>query len=838
MKKGRLAINTRGFTTVEALLAASVFGLIVTALVGALIYGLQSMAVSGEQSRAADLTREGIEAVRSIRDDDVTNIAAGTYGLALVGNEWTFSGSSDTTDIFTRQVVISNVATGIYEVACTVTWQQTLQRSGTITFTSYITYWEAPDTTAPGDVSDLATSGPTTTTVDLSWTAPGDDGNSLTATSYDVRYSTSDITNLTQWTAATQATGEPAPSVAGTTENMTVTGLSPGTTYYFAIRTSDEVPNESGTSNRPTATTVSAADTTPPAAVADLATSGATTTTVDLDWTAPGDDGNSGTATTYDVRYSTATIDEGNWAAATPATGEPSPSIAGSAESMTVSGLTASTTYYFAIKTNDEVPNVSAISNVPSATTSAIPDTTPPADVSDLATGAVTSTSIDLSWTAPGDDGAVGTATTYDVRYATSDINNEVQWAAATQATGEPAPSVAGTTENMTVTGLSPGTTYYFVMKTSDEVPNTSGRSNRPNATTASGADTTPPDAVSDLALSGETTSSVDLAWTAPGDDGATGTATTYDVRYSTSAIDDGNWAAATQATGEPSPSVAGTSESMTVSGLAGSTTYYFAIKTSDEVPNVSGLSNVPNTATLGDTTPPDAVADLALSGETQTSVNLAWTAPGDDGATGTATTYDVRYSTAAINDGNWAAATQATGEPSPSVAGSSESMTVGSLSPNTTYYFAIKTSDEVPNESSLSNVPSTTTLAANQSDSLSIDTSSAAIDGGDTSHVIGITIQNTGGGDIVLDTMTVSWTGGGGGSKLKEININTNTLWTGNGSSGQVSDLSPNFTLVSGAGAYPITFLEWSKAMTGLTLNLTFTMSDASTKSVTGITP
>ena len=186
-----------------------------------------------------------------------------------------------------------------------------------------------------------------------------------------------------------------------------------------------------------------------------------------------------------------------------------------------------------------------------------------------------------------------------------------------------------------------------------------------PNATTADG---TAPADVTDVATGTVTTSSVALSWTAPGDDGATGTATTYDVRYSTSTITAGNWASATPATGEPAPSVAGSAETFTVTGLSESTTYYFAIKTSDEVPNESGLSNVPSAATA--TTAPDAVTDLATGTVTTSSVDLSWTAPGDDGATGTATTYDVRYSTSTITAGNWASATQAAGEPAPSVAG------------------------------------------------------------------------------------------------------------------------------------------------------------------------
>ena len=520
------------------------------------------------------------------------------------------------------------------------------------------------DGTAPDAVTDLAIGTVTGSSVQLSWTAPGDDGATGTATSYDVRYSTSTIT-AGNWASATPATGEPAPSVAGSTETFTVTGLSESTTYFFAIKTSDEVPNESAISNVPSAAT---ADGTAPDAVTDLAIGTVTTSSVALSWTAPGDDGATGTATSYDVRYSTSTITAGNWASATPATGEPAPSVAGSTETFTVTGLSESTTYFFAIKTSDEVPNESALSNVPSAATA---DGTAPDAVTDLAIGTVTGSSVQLSWTAPGDDGATGTATSYDVRYSTSTITAG-NWASATPATGEPAPSVAGSTETFTVTGLSESTTYFFAIKTSDEVPNESAISNVPSAATADG---TAPDAVTDLAIGTVTTSSVALSWTAPGDDGATGTATSYDVRYSTSTITAGNWASATPATGEPAPSVAGSTETFTVTGLSESTTYFFAIKTSDEVPNESALSNVPSAATA-DGTAPDAVTDLAIGTVTTSSVQLSWTAPGDDGATGTATSYDVRYSTSTITAGNWASATPATGEPAPSVAGSTETFT------------------------------------------------------------------------------------------------------------------------------------------------------------------
>ncbi|MCD6347548.1 MAG: fibronectin type III domain-containing protein [Bacteroidales bacterium] len=106
-----------------------------------------------------------------------------------------------------------------------------------------------------------------------------------------------------------------------------------------------------------------------PSEITDLSASNPTINSITLSWTAPGDDADSGTAASYDIRYSTSPIDESNWDSADQVTGEPTPLLAGSAQSMTVSGLTSGTTYYFAIKASDEVGNVSLLSNVASATT-------------------------------------------------------------------------------------------------------------------------------------------------------------------------------------------------------------------------------------------------------------------------------------------------------------------------------------------------------------------------------------------------------------------------------------------------------------------------------------
>ena len=63
----------------------------------------------------------------------------------------------------------------------------------------------------------------------------------------------------------------------------------------------------------------------------------------------------------------------------------------------------------------------------------------------------------------------------------------------------------------------------------------------------------------------------------------------------------------------------------------------------------------MPTVATLNDTVACRRRRTLATT-PYATAVKLTWTAPGDDGTVGTATSYDVRYSTGVINAGNWGA--------------------------------------------------------------------------------------------------------------------------------------------------------------------------------------
>jgi hypothetical protein len=234
--------------------------------------------------------------------------------------------------------------------------------------------------------------------ITLSWTTPGDDSLQGQASQFDLRYSTSPIT-AANFGAATRFTAMPAPAASGTRQSVVVTGLSPATTYYFAIKTADEVPNWALISNLYSRATLAAPDTVRPAPVATLAVTALTDTTATLSWNAVGDDSLTGTASTYDIRYSTSPITLANWTSASQVTGEPAPQAPGSLQTYQVRGLARQTRYYFAIRVADDAGQPSALSNVPSATTL---DTMPPAAIRDLAIGFLWSNvTMSAAWTRP-----------------------------------------------------------------------------------------------------------------------------------------------------------------------------------------------------------------------------------------------------------------------------------------------------------------------------------------------------------------------------------------------------------------------------------------------------
>jgi hypothetical protein len=106
----------------------------------------------------------------------------------------------------------------------------------------------------PGTVTDLSVQpGTGQGEIDLTWTAPGADGDRRTATKYVIKFSTytspGSIDDQAEFESATTFVQTLSPASPDGTETLTLTGLQPGTSYYIAVEARDAADNQAYLSN-------------------------------------------------------------------------------------------------------------------------------------------------------------------------------------------------------------------------------------------------------------------------------------------------------------------------------------------------------------------------------------------------------------------------------------------------------------------------------------------------------------------------------------------------------------------------------------------------------------
>lgn len=132
----------------------------------------------------------------------------------------------------------------------------------------------------------------------------------------------------------------------------------------------------------------------------------------------------------------------------------------------------------------------------------------------------------------------------------------------------------------------------------------------------------------------------------------------------------------------------------------AGATTTSFAVAIGGSFPSPPG-----------DTTPPAQVTDLQVTQVGSTYAILEWTAPGNNGTTGQASEYDLRYSTTGpLTNATFSQGVQVP-TPLPGIAGTVQTANASGLQPATFYWFALRTADSVPNWSPISDLATINTL-------------------------------------------------------------------------------------------------------------------------------
>ncbi|CAN5144544.1 hypothetical protein BH11PSE11_BH11PSE11_06060 [soil metagenome] len=494
-------------------------------------------------------------------------------------------------------------------------------------------------------------------------------------------------------------------TLIGTTTH-TASGLEPNTTYYLVAKAQDAGGLETVDSNQVTATTPDA----PIGAVAGptLVAGTATDKTVPLSWSAVG------SATGYNIYFGTSSTGIRTKANANAVT----------TTSYTVGSLNASTAYYFWGRSLDGSGLAGTESAAVSATTAApafcqlhtasnwahgqagratgtgcavghmcavgsmqdmglnntYTNTTLKeapsgyfiissdcasqiAAPTGLTVGTVTTNSVALSWT------AVAGASGYNVYISTTALGTNETKANAALITGA----------SYTVTGLQSNTKYYFFVTSQDSAGTQSQKSDVMSATTLTNAQAAP----TALTVGTITPSSVALSWT------AAASATGYNVY--TSDVSTASGGVLTKA-----GSTAATN--YTVTGLRGSTLYYFVTKAYNASSQESAASNEVSatTSAAAAITAPTALGIVA--GTTVTSIPVSFTASGSADLQGT----NMYYST--VNGGPY------TKHNSIPIGGTT--YTYSGLNSSTTYYFVARAINLSGVESGNSNQASGATLA------------------------------------------------------------------------------------------------------------------------------
>jgi hypothetical protein len=477
--------------------------------------------------------------------------------------------------------------------------------------------WTQQTLPAPA-ISAVSVSGITTTSATITWTT---DQASTSLVNYG--------------TSAAYGSASTLNSTLSTSHSVTLTGLTPGTTYDFDVVAANSA-GATSTSNNLTFTTTAL-----PPVISAVSTSGITTTSATVTWTTD-------QATTSLVNYGTSA-----------AYGSASTlnSTLSTSHSVTLTGLTPGTTYDFDVVAANSA-GTSSTSNNLTFTTTALPPV-----ISAVSTSGITTTSATVTW-------ITDQATTSQVNYGTS----------AAYGSASTLNSTLSTSHSVTLTGLTPGTTYDFDVVSANSAGTSSTSANATFATSAASGGGTPLKILY-VASWSITTSGATIGW-------STEVNSTTQVLYGT-----------TPSFGLTSPLQTSLTNShgVTLSGLNPGTTYYYAVQST--APNgSSGTSSVYSFTTYGVAEP--QISAVAVSGITGTSATITWTTDQPSTALvnyGTTTGYGA-YST--LN----------------STLSTSQSVTLTGLAPGTTYDFDVVSTDSIGYTSSSANLTFTTTTTASGS--------------------------------------------------------------------------------------------------------------------------
>ena len=460
----------------------------------------------------------------------------------------------------------------------------TLTLSGTGLTSKTVTVTVTDDDNPPGAPTGLTATASGTSTINLSWTAPADDGGA-SISGYKIEVSPNGSSG---WSNREANTGS-------TSTSYSHTGLDAGTTRHYRVSAINSV-GTGAASNVDDATTDDDAATVPGTPTGLTATASGTST-INLTWNAPSSDGG---ASISGYRIEISPNGTSSWTNRVGNTNSTSTSYAHT-------GLSPGTTRHYRVSAINSV-GTGAASNVDDATTDDAAATVPGTPTGLTATASGTST-INLTWNAPSSDGGASISG-YRIEISP---NGTSSWTNRVGNTNSTSTSYAHT-------GLSAGTTRHYRVSAINSV-GTGAASNVDDATTDDAAATVP-GTPTGLTATASGTSTINLTWNAPSSDGG---ASISGYRIEISPNGTSSWTNRVGNTNSTSTSYAHT-------GLSAGTTRHYRVSAINSV-GTGAASNVDD-ATTDDAaaTVPGTPTGLTATASGTSTINLTWNAPSSDG--------------------------------------------------------------------------------------------------------------------------------------------------------------------------------------------------------------
>jgi hypothetical protein len=357
--------------------------------------------------------------------------------------------------------------------------------------------YSTPSASSPPVISAITASAITNTSATISWTT---DQPSSSQVEYGTTTGYGSLSSLN--------------SSLTTTHTVVLTGLTPGTTYNYAVLSSSSTGANATSGNFTFQTTA------PGPAISAVSASGITASSVTITWTTD-------QPSSSQVQYGTTTA----YGSSTTLN-----SSLVTSHSVTISGLTAGTAYNFAVLSSNS-SGIQTISGNFTFTTLTVPPV-----ISAVASSGITTTSATITWT-------TDQASSSQVEYGTTPA-----YGSLTSLNSAPV-----TSHSVTISGLAPGTTYNYAVLSSNA---SNQQATSANFTfTTSTLPTTPP-TISAVSVTNITNSGATVTWT-------TDQASSSQVKYGTTTA---------YGSTSPLDNTLVTSHSVTLTGLTTGTTYNFAV--------------------------------------------------------------------------------------------------------------------------------------------------------------------------------------------------------------------------------------------------------------------